>query len=247
MIAIMQPTFLPWVGYFDLADAVEKFVFLDQVQFSRQSWQQRNRIVTPQGLMWLTVPVRREGLFGPIRDVAIAGDAGAGEKILRSIEQNYRPAPHFEQHFDAFAAVFREAWQSDSLLHLNVSIIRWLARQMGFSSTWMIGSDLGLEGRRSDLVSRMCQAVGAREYLSPLGSLEYLLAERSYFDEAGIRVLIQHYEHPVYPQLHQPFQAHASALDLLFNCGAQSAAIVRGGRREPWSLENAPHADTPDS
>src|SRR5579864_5457599 len=106
-VAISQPTYLPWLGYLDLIDQVDTFVLLDNVQFEKQSWQQRNRIKTPTGLQWLTVPVIFKGRFGQhIQDVEIREDFAA--KHLRALELNYRRAQYFDQYFPALTTVLQE-------------------------------------------------------------------------------------------------------------------------------------------
>ena len=99
-IAISQPTYLPWIGYLDLIDQVETFVLLDNVQFERQSWQHRNRIKTPSGLHWLTVPVLFRGRFGQLINEVEIRDIEFWRNHLRAIELNYRRAPFFADYFD---------------------------------------------------------------------------------------------------------------------------------------------------
>jgi hypothetical protein len=231
----MQPTYLPWVGYFDLIDQSDVFVFLDQVQFSHQSWQQRNRVRTPKGLEWLTVPVRAGGRQGQtVREAEIA-DPGFARKHLRAIEMNYRKAPCFERYFPEFRDILREA--PGRLAELNRRLILWLASRMGVEADFRTSSEMGAEGRRSRLLVGLCRQVDSRRYLSPAGARDYLQEDRAVFRDAGIRVWLQQYEHPEYRQVYAPFLPQASALDLLFNEGENAAAIMRGGRRSPAPLD----------
>src|SRR5436305_2802710 len=113
--AISQPTYLPWIGYFDLIDQVDQFVVLDNVQFAKQSWQQRNRIKTAAGLQWMTVPLEFRGRLGQqIREVKIR-DAGCFEDHLRAVELAYRRAPFFSQYFPALRSIL-ESFRSGSML-----------------------------------------------------------------------------------------------------------------------------------
>ncbi len=232
--AISQPTYLPWLGYFDLIDQVDRFVLLDSVQFEKQSWQQRNRIKTPAGLQWLTLPVMFRGRLGQqILGVEIR-DPEFVRKHLRAVELNYRRAPFFEMYFPKLSQILQSCSSSALLVDLNIGIIRWLCSVLGIRTQILRSSQLNEKGRRSQLLVNICQALSADLYLSPLGSSTYLLDDLSLFCHAGINVAFQHYEHPQYRQLFPPFLSHASLLDLIFNEGENSLAILRAGRRTPF-------------
>src|SRR5690242_14000816 len=125
-IAISQPTYLPWLGYFDLIDQVDLFVFLDNVQFEKQSWQQRNRIKTPTGLQWLTVPVAFRGKFGQlIKEVEIR-DPEFCKNHLRAIELNYRRTPFFDSYFPELKEHFASITSRSLLADLNIRLIEWI-------------------------------------------------------------------------------------------------------------------------
>ena len=233
-IAIAQPTFLPWLGYFDLLDQCDRFVLLDSVQFEKQSWQQRNRIKTPTGLQWLTVPVAFRGRLGQrIADVEIR-EPEFWRDHLRAIELNYRRAPHFERYFPAFSDLVRAESAKCNLAQLTTGLLRWLATEMGITTPMVRSSELGVQGKRTNLLAEICVSQGATAYLSPLGSAEYLLNELTILTGRGIEVSFQHYEHPAYRQLFPPFQPYACVLDLLFNEGEGALEIIRSGRREPF-------------
>ena len=229
-IAISQPAYLPWLGYFDLIDQVDTFVLLDSAQFEKQSWQQRNRIKTPTGLQWLTVPVIFRGRFGQrIQDVEIR-DREFFRQHLRAIELNYRRAPYFEKYFPELAEIL-ESRASSLLVDLNQRLIHWFCGVLDIRTEIGRSSDLAETGRRSELLVNLCRHMQSKCYLSPLGSAVYLLNDLSKFSEAGIEVEFQHYEHPQYRQLFMPFQSHASVLDLIFNEGDAAMSILRTGRR----------------
>jgi hypothetical protein len=233
-IAISQPAYLPWLGYFDLVDQVDTFVLLDSVQFEKQSWQHRNRIKTPTGLQWLTVPVVFRGHFGQrIQEVQIR-DREFAKKHLRAIELNYRRAPFFDQYFPEIRRILQSS-SEQKLVELTHPLIEWFCRQMGIGTRIVHSSGLNGVGKRSELLVSLCGILGADSYLSPFGSAVYLLDDLGRFTEAGIEVGFQHYEHPEYSQLFPPFHSHASALDLLFNEGPSSLSIVRSGRRPAFA------------
>ncbi len=234
--AIMQPTYLPWLGYFDLLDQADVFVLLDDVQFDKRSWQQRNRIKTPTGLTWLTVPTHVKGRSRQrIIDVEIVDTVAFPRDHLRSIELNYRRTAHYVELADAFADAMVAGAADRRLVELNCSMIAWIAERLGLAHELVRSSTLATQGRRSERLFSICHAVGATTYLAPPGSREYLEEDRGAFTEAGIDVLVHAYEHPVYPQAFPPFQPYASVIDALFNLGPEAtAACLRSGRR-PWS------------
>lgn len=235
-IAINQPTYLPWMGYFDLIDQVDLFVILDNVQFVKQSWQQRNRIRGGDGLQWLPVPVVFRGRLGqPIKDVEIRDPEFACDHI-RAIELAYRRAPYFLQYFPGLSQKIYDLRQGH-LLNLNCGLIEWALDIMEIKTPMVRGSSLNVNGRRTELLANICESVAATQYISPLGSAEYLLAEQNVLSQRGVDIFFQNYEHPVYPQVFAPFEPFASVIDLIFNCGEQSAAVMRSGRRQPYSTE----------
>src|SRR5205823_3408897 len=147
-IAISQPTYLPWLGYFDLIDQVDAFVLLDSVQFEKQSWQQRNRIKTPTGLQWLTVPVVFRGRLGQRIMEVIIRDPEFPRKHLRAIELNYRRAPFFDRYFPELARILEQHPSGSHLADLNLEIIRWVCAALGIQTTLIRSSELHQDGRR---------------------------------------------------------------------------------------------------
>jgi len=238
-IAIMQPTYLPWLGYFDLLDQVDKFILLDNVQFERRSWQQRNRIKTPSGLQWLTVPVVSRGMRDQRILEAKILEAEFWRDHLRSVEMNYRRAPFFDRYFEPMSQRLRSESIDMSLVQLTIGMLLWFADVIGIQTVTVRASRLSLEGKRSGLLAGICTSIGATDYLSPLGSADYLLSELATFSERGIAVTFQNYEHPVYQQQFPPFKPFACVLDLLFNEGERAREIIRSGRRPAFLPEQA--------
>lgn len=241
-VAISQPAYLPWLGYFDLMDQVDAFVLLDSVQFEKQSWQHRNRIKTPSGLQWLTVPVIWNGRFGQlIRDVEIR-EPDFCRKHSRAIELNYRRTKYFDQYYPELFNILSAQSRGVLLAELNHLIIRWFCRMLGIQSRIFLSSEMNQSGRRSELLVNLCRFLAADYYLSPLGSSAYLCDDLRLFEDVGVEVGFQHYEHPEYCQLFPPFIPYASALDLLFNEGPQAMAIIRSGRRHAFAAAELPVA-----
>ena len=224
------------MGYFDLIDRVDLFVILDNVQFVKQSWQQRNRIRTGNGLQWLTVPVVFRGRLGQlIKNVEIRDPEFARDHI-RAIELAYRRTPYFSHYFPALKQRLDQL-REGLLLNLNLGLIGWALEILRIKTPLVSASSLDVDGKRTELLANICEAVGATEYLSPLGSAEYLLAEQDVLRQRGVEIWFQNYEHPKYRQVFAPFEPFASVIDLIFNCGDEAAAVVRGGRQESYSVE----------
>jgi hypothetical protein len=226
-VAIMQPTYLPWLGYFDLMAESDLFVFLDHVQFEKESWHNRNRIKSPEGWLWLTVPVLKRGRSQQaIAEVEIVRESRWPQKHLNALRHNYAQAPFRETHLPAFEAAYAVRWQR--LCDLNIALCLYLAVCLGVRTTFLRSSELGAGGQKTDLVVDICLRLGADEYLSPAGARCYLDAEA--FERRGLRLLYQDYHHPSYPQLHGPFISHLSAVDALFNCGPEAAMLIGENR-----------------
>jgi hypothetical protein len=230
-VAISQPTYLPWLGYFDLMDQVDVFVLLDDVQFEKQSWQQRNRIKTPQGLQWLTVPVIFRGrLEQRIKDVEIRVP-DFWRDHLRAIELSYRRAPFFSSYYKDLSAILQSS--GSLLVDLNARLIEWFMKALRLTTRVLRSSELQQEGKRTVLLANICMSLGATSYLSPVGAAEYLLAEKEILSSRGFEVRFQNYVHPEYRQLFPPFVPYACVLDLLFNVGPEAMAVIRSGRGNP--------------
>jgi hypothetical protein len=242
-VAISQPTYLPWAGYFDLIDQVDCFVILDSVQFERQSWQQRNRIKTPSGLQWLTVPVVFRGrLEQRIRDVEIRNSDFVA-KHLRAIELNYRRSQYFGAYFSQVTELLESHGRAGmALLDLNLRLMSWFCTVLGIRTPLVRSSALVESGKRVELLVSLCSRLNAATYLSALGAASYLMDELPRFAESGIRVEFHNYVHPSYKQLFPPFCPYASVLDLIFNEGPRSMEMIRSGRAQsltPDQVETA--------
>ncbi|RME32381.1 MAG: hypothetical protein D6786_10750 [Gammaproteobacteria bacterium] len=235
-VAIMQPTYLPWSGYFDLMDQADCFVLLDDVQFSRQSWQQRNRILGPQGGHWLTVPVRRAGTPQRILEVEIETTTPWRRKHRDAILQGYAGAPGMEVLRDFIEQSYARDWRY--LVDLNLHFIRALRDHLGITTPLRRASELEVEhpAGRSDRLVELCRALGADQYLSPAGAWEYLGTGEA-LREAGIGLLYHDYTPVPYRQRAEGFVSFLSVLDLLLNEGPSSLEVIRRGRGEPLAPE----------
>lgn len=239
-ICIMQPTYLPWLGWFDLADQSDTVIILDDVAFSKQSWQQRNRIRTINGLEKLSIPVKTSGRLGQIiAECEIVGPAFA-IKTTKTINMNYSRAPFFMPNFDEFRTTLEAAVGTNRLVEINCALISWIAAKLEVRTPMIRASKLSVSGKRGEHVAAICESVGAEIYLSPAGGENYLIKEKEAFERRGITVQIQVYEHPEYPQQFSPFIPFASALDLIFNQGPKAGQVMRSGRRPSRKIGENP-------
>ena len=229
-IAVMQPTFLPWLGYFSLINSVDEFIFLDHVQFEKRSWQQRNRIRTFGSEMWLSVPVLSKGKqLQSIKNVEILyeGNRSPLLKIMKSIELNYKKTPFYIRYADELNTILLQ--NPRYLSELNQLLIRWICDKLEITTSLRVSSDLNVEGSKAKLLVNICESRGATHYLSPPGSKIYL-DETSTFDTAGIQLEYFDYRPKQYTQIHGDFIPYMSVIDALFNVGPNSlkTLIMKG-------------------
>lgn len=224
---VLQPGYLPWLGFFEQVSRADEFVFLDDVQFDKHGWRNRNRVKGPDGPQWLTVPVRVSGRNRPpIRDVEIdrTQRRWAG-KHLQSLRSNYGPCPFFEWLFPDLERTLHLPWSR--ICELNHALTELLCGKLGLRSTFRHSTALNVGGDRCERLIRICQAVGCNHYYSGTAARDYL--DIAGFERAGITVEFQDYAHPEYPQRYGAFVSHLSVIDLLFNCGPRSADILSRG------------------
>jgi hypothetical protein len=220
-LAVLQPGYLPWLGFFDQMRRADVFVLYDDVQFDKHGWRNRNRIKCTQGLQWLTVPVRHHGR-PRILDVEIDPTKRWARTHVSAIRQCYARASHLEPYASELEEVLLRPWQR--LVDLDVEIIYLMARWLGVRTDLRRSSELGLDTGRNERLLELCRRFGAERYLSGEAARAYIDVEL--FERSGIHVEWQNLAHPVYPQLHGPFVSHLSALDLILNHGEESAAVL---------------------
>jgi hypothetical protein len=227
-VAILQSNYVPWKGYFDLIRQADEFVLYDTAQYTKNDWRNRNRIKTPQGVQWLTIPVAAGPLGRPI-DAARVGDRGWAENHLTRLRYAYRDAPHFARSEPAVAALYAAAGRLDRLTDVNELFLRGLCDLLNIPAHFTRSADYNLDD--PDPTGRLvgiCSQAGATEYLSGPAARAYL--DESRFRAAGIAVrYIDYAGYPAYPQLHGPFDHAVSALDLLFMTGPRAAEFLTRG------------------
>lgn len=222
----MQPTYLPWLGYFELIDSCDLFIFLDDVQFIRKSWHQRNKIKTPDGELLLTVPVLTKGkLEQQIKDVSINNDLPWRNKHLGSIKNNYQRAIFYKKYIGSIEDIYSREYAD--LLTLNMSLIEFIKEQLGIKTKTMLSSQLKAAGDRTGKIINICKACKADTLYDAKGAADIL--DLNLFKENNIEIIFQEYKHPIYNQIYENFMPYLSALDLLLNVGQKSLEVLRSG------------------
>ena len=213
---IMQPTYLPWLGYFDLIKNSDTFIFLDHVNFSKQSWQQRNRIRDKKGEIMLTVPVHKpKNDENSINKILIDYLKIPHIKHLKSIKACYGKSKNFKKIFDELKKIYDE--EHKFLVDLNLSLINYGCEKLKIDSKIQYSSLMNIEGKKIDGIIEICKKVNSDIYLSPIGASDYI-KDSKIFLENKIRLKFQNYDHPVYNQMgYNNFISHLSFIDYLFN------------------------------
>ena len=225
---VLQPGYLPWIGYFDQLRRADVFVFYDDVQYNKHGWRNRNRIKTQNGPLWLSVPVRHSGLGFPlIRDIEIDRRTPWARKHVSSIKQAYARAPFVRTYLPPLEELLERDWER--LADLDIAIVGLMATWFGLDRPILRSSTLGIGGERNERLVAICKHFGATKYLS--GDAASVYVDVPLFASHGIEVEWQNYAHPVYPQLHGEFVPFMSAVDLAMNCGPEAALIGFNGMR----------------
>ncbi len=218
IVAIHQPQYLPWLGYFDKIRRADVFCFLDDVQYKKNDWQNRNRIKTVRGWQWLTVPVHYR-YPQKICEVTINNAGNWKNKHLQALISNYSRAPFFSDYREIFEQAYSANWESIS--DLNIFLVKRLGTALGLGhKPYVKSSDFELSDDPTNRLVDICRELKADTYLSGQDGVKYMNMDS--FSRRGIGVIIQDFQHPAYPQVFGAFQSHMSVVDLLFNCGEKS-------------------------
>lgn len=213
---VMQPTYLPWAGYFNLIWRSDYFIFLDDVQFERGSWQNRNRIVAGEASLLLSVPVKRAGLSQVLMDSIIDDSTDWRQKHVRTLSQSYSRKPFFDLQW-LFEMITDKSLQN--LADLNVAVIKAISDRLGLRRPFYRSSGLGIVGDRSARLEDICRKFGCDTYLSPVGSREYL-EEDGAFRNGDVALEFQQYiPGPYFQGYNKAFVSHMSIVDVVVNLG----------------------------
>ena len=223
-IGILQPGYLPWLGFFEQMHKSDVFVIYDDVQYDKESWRNRNRIKTANGVQWLTVPVIIRFEDAPlINDIKIDNKLNWRKKHLHSIRQNYSKAAYFKKYIDIFEHAFSKDWEY--LVDIDMHFILKLAGALGIDCNKIVrSSTFSVSGDKIERLVNICKLFKADTFYEGVAGKNYI--DENYFESHGIKVEYQDYKHPVYRQLYGEFVPYLSVIDLFFNYGDESLAIL---------------------
>jgi len=223
---ILQPSYIPWRGYFDQINRADVFVFYDDVQYDKHGWRNRNQIKTTQGRQWLTIPVHSGGVVEksiPIKQVAIDWSRPWNEAHWKALTFAYKHAPFFSEQVAWLEPFYQrhDALLADFTIDLTVA----LAGALGIRHTrFMRSSEINATGQKTDRLVQILVQLGADHYISGPSARDYI--EKDKFKSAGITLEYMDYNYPEYPQLHEPFDPNLSILDLLFMTGPEAMQYI---------------------
>jgi hypothetical protein len=225
-VVILQPGYLPWLGFFDLMYRADIFVILDDVQYTIRDWRSRNRVKTPDGILWLTVPIKAKGIREKlINDVEIDTTQQWQKNHLKSLESFYKKTKYFDEIINVVSEVYKKNY--NFLIDIDMDIILKIYHYFYLKTKICFSSDILSTGKKDEKLLSICKHLNATHYLSGNAAQEYL--REPIFLTEGITVEWHNYRHPYYNQLwlkEQGFISHLSIVDLLFNHGPDSLAIL---------------------
>jgi hypothetical protein len=224
--AILQPSYVPWRGYFHLIQKSDVFIFYDDVQYDKHGWRNRNRVKTANGTVWLTIPVLHKGNVEkrvPIDEIRVSWDSNWTHKHWSTIKQSYGKAPHFGRYEEILASFYQK--RPDKLVDFTIPLTIELARQLGITHTEFVRSSaLGGDGDKTDRLIALLRRVGATHYISGPSAQDYIEPEK--FAAADIGLEYMSYDYREYPQMHGPYEANVSIVDTLFMLGPNAGAHI---------------------
>lgn len=223
---ILQPSYIPWRGYFHQIAKADVFVFYDDVQYDKRGWRNRNRIKTPHGTQWLTIPVHSKGAQThnvPIHNIPICWDTNWNKDHYLTLKSAYAKAPFFQRYQPLLQDLY--AREPELLADFTIDTTLTLARELGIKGTeFLRSSSLNVQGSKTDRLIHILSTIGADHYISGPSARDYI--EEHKFEAAGIALEYMHYDYPEYPQLYPPFDPQVSILDLMLMTGPDALDYI---------------------
>ena len=225
-IAILQSNYIPWKGYFDIINKVDEFILYDDMQYTRRDWRNRNKIITPNGLLWLSIPVDSKGKFYQrINDTKVVDHCWV-DSHWKSIQYNYAKAEFFDMYSERVKAVYDACREEDYLSKINYRFIKEICDILEINTKITWSSDYKLVDGKTERLVGLVQSAGGQYYLSGPAAKDYIKEE--IFKEANISLEWMDYSgYPEYPQLSDSFEHGVSILDLIFNVGPESRKYMK--------------------
>lgn len=214
-VGIIQSNFLPWRGYFDFIREVDLFIIHDDLQYTKGDWRNRNKIKTPRGLEWITVPVNYKTTSQTIEETTVDDSTRWAQKMSNRIREVYRQAPHFEPYFTQLSDLLLEP--AATISELNLRLIHWACGHLKADTPIKFSREFHPQGTKTERLVGILKQVDATVYLSGPAAQAYLVPEL--LENEGIKLEYKKYNYPEYPQLFPPFEPYVSVIDLLFMAG----------------------------
>ena len=230
-ISINQPAYIPWLGYFERIDFADKHIVLDHVDFEKNSFINRNKIVSNNGTQWLTIPLKKSINDKSIMTLKTENNIKWMANHLKSLKQNYSKTPFFKKYFSQINELFESNTQNSNFIEIIEKLNKLLLFNLGIDTEIIYSSELKINSRKSNLVLDICKSQNSKIYLSGINGKNYL--DLNSFEKNEIKVLYQEYKCVPYHQQFDKksdFISNLSVLDLLFNKGEDSINIIRKGR-----------------
>ena len=217
-VGTIQSNFLPWRGYFDFIREVDLFIIHDDLQYTKGDWRNRNKIKTPHGTRWITVPVHYHRTDQLIEETKIDNSKPWARGMLNKIRNSYQKAPHFEPYFSELSDLLLEP--AASISDLNLRLIKWVCSHLEIKTPLTFSREYYPQGVKTERLIGILEQVGATTYLSGPAAKAYI--EPELFEQTGIHLEYKVYDYPEYGQLYPPFDPAVSVIDLLFMMGKNS-------------------------
>jgi hypothetical protein len=231
VVAIVQSSYIPWKGYFDLVNWADEFILFDDMQYTRRDWRNRNRIKTRGGTLWLTIPVQVKGRFHQRIDETKVADSGWARNHWESLQHSYAHASHFAEYAPFFEKLYL-GLQEEYLSRINFRFLRAICDLLGIATRLSWSAEYRSVAGKTERLVHLCRQAGATEYVSGPSARDYL--DERQFQDAGIKLRYADYSgYPEYHQLYPPFDHHVSVLDLLFNEGPHAGRYLLSPRDKP--------------
>lgn len=225
-VAIHQPNYLPWIGFFDKMDQADTFILLDTAIHSKSEFVNRNKIKTPQGSMWLTVPIKQKEI--PIHQIDVDSTKRWNEKHWKTIQSNYKKSKYWPLYQEGFEKIYANNWTK--LVDLNIALIMHLKEILGIETEILIESDLNKDfGKGNTRNVNLVKHVNGDIYVSGTGAKAY--NNQSEYKENNITLQYQEFTHPVYQQSWDDFVKNLSVIDMIFHCGPDTITKIRSLRK----------------
>lgn len=228
-IAILQSNYIPWKGVFDMMNKVDVFVFFEDVDFTKRDWRTRNKIKTPEGEVWLSIPVKKSSRGTKIYEIEISQETNWQEKHYQTIVQYYKKAKFFSEYKWLLDKIYLEKkWEN--LSEFNIYVNTLIARELGIKTEFINSKDLETNGTKDDKLIEIIKKLDGDFYLSGPAAKDYIVNEK--FKKEKIELAYIEYKYPEYTQLYGEFNHYITILDVLFNCGKEVPKYIFTGNIE---------------